>query len=70
MAKIKVFDSSGRFITTLLNNDMIGNYGRVVWDGSSEGGLQLKNGIYLIWVEVFSLNGEVERFKEVVVLSK
>lgn len=70
MATIKVFDSKGRFITTLLGNHMIGNSGSVVWDGSSEGGLQLKNGIYIIWIEVFSLNGDVERFKEVVVLSK
>lgn len=70
MATIKVFDDNGRFVKNLLVNKMIGNSGDVIWDGTSEGGLQLNTGMYIIWVEVFSINGNVERFKEIVVLSK
>ena len=40
------------------------------WDGTDVDGLLLKTGMYIIWVEVFSENGNVERFKKVVVLSR
>ena len=49
---------------------MIGNSGSVIWDGIAEDNSQLNTGMYIIWVEVFSENGNVERFKEVVVLSR
>ncbi len=40
------------------------------WDGTSEEGLQLNTGMYIVWMEVFSDNGNTERFKEVIVLSR
>ncbi len=49
---------------------MIGNKGSTNWDGTSEDGLQLNTGMYIIWMEVFSENGDAERFKKVVVLSR
>jgi hypothetical protein len=53
-----------------VSNEMIGNSGSVIWDGIAEDNSQLNTGMYIIWVEVFSENGNVERFKEVVVLSR
>ena len=70
MATIQAFDSEGRLIKTLLNNEMIGNSGGVVWDGTSEDGFLLNTGIYIIWVEAFSEDGSVSQWKEVVVLSR
>ncbi|MBC8266975.1 MAG: lamin tail domain-containing protein [Flavobacteriales bacterium] len=70
MATIKIFDSEGRLVKNLINNQMIGNSGNITWDGTSENGFQLNTGMYVIWMEVFSENGSVERFKEVVVLSR
>ncbi len=70
MATIKVFDSEGRVVKNLLNNEMIGNSGSINWDGTSEDGLQLNSGMYIIWMEVFSESGSVDRYKEVVVLSR
>ena len=49
---------------------MIGNSGNTTWDGTSEEGLQLNTGMYIVWMEVFSDNGNAERFKEVIVLSR
>ena len=69
-ATIKAFDEEERLVKNILNNNMIGNTGSANWDGTSEGGLQLKTGMYIIWVEVFSENGNIERFKKVVVLSR
>ena len=70
MATIKIFDNEGRMVKTILNNEMIGNSGNLIWDGTSEGGLQLNTGMYIVWMEVFSDNGNAERFKEVIVLSR
>jgi len=69
-ATIKIFDSEGRGVKNILNNKMIGNSGNISWDGTSEDGLQLNTGMYIVWMEVFSENGNVERFKKVVVLSR
>ncbi len=70
MATIKIFDSKGRLVKNVLNNKMIGNSGSTSWDGTSEEGLQLNTGIYIVWMEIFSESGNVEQFKEVVVLSR
>ena len=70
MATIKVFDSEGRPVKNILNNEMIGNSGNSIWDGTSEDGFRLNTGMYIIWMEVFSENGNAERFKKVAVLSR
>ncbi|MBR74719.1 MAG: hypothetical protein CL872_07280, partial [Dehalococcoidaceae bacterium] len=70
MATIKIFDSEGRWVRNLLNNELISNTGNIVWDGTSEDGLSLTTGIYIVWVEAFSESGNVDRYKEVVVLSR
>ena len=70
MLTIKIFDAEGRLVKNLVSNEMIGNSGSVIWDGIAEDNSQLNTGMYIIWVEVFSENGNVERFKEVVVLSR
>jgi flagellar hook assembly protein FlgD len=67
---IKAFNDEGRLVKNILNNKMIGNNGSANWDGTDVDGLLLKTGMYIIWVEVFSENGNVERFKKVVVLSR
>ena len=38
--------------------------------GSFEGWLQLNTGMYIVWMAVFSDNGNVERLKDVIVLSR
>ena len=70
MATIKIFDSDGRVVKNILNNEMIGNSDNTTWDGTSEERLQLNTGMYIVWMEVFSDNGNAERFKEVIVLSR
>jgi gliding motility-associated-like protein len=70
MATINIFDADGRLVSPILNNQMIGNKGSIIWDGTSEDGLQLNTGMYIVWMEIFSDNGNAERFKEVIVLSR
>ena len=39
-----------------------------VWGGASENGAQIKTGMYIVFMQVFSEEGEVESYKKVVVL--
>ena len=47
---------------------MIGNKGSEIWEGKSENGAHLKTGMYIVFMQVFSEEGEVESYKKVVVL--
>ena len=55
-------------VNQLMNNKLIGNKGREIWGGTSENGAQLKTGMYIVFMQVFSEDGEVESYKKVVVL--
>jgi len=68
MATISIFDSEGIRVNQLMNNKMIGNKGSEIWEGTSENGAQLKTGMYIVFMQVFSDDGEVESYKKVVVL--
>jgi len=68
MATISIFDSEGIRVNQLMNNKMIGNKGSEIWEGTSENGAQLKTGMYIVFMQVFSEDGEVESYKKVVVL--
>jgi hypothetical protein len=68
MATISIFDSGGIRVNQLMNNKMIGNKGFEIWEGTSENGAQLKTGMYIVFMQVFSEEGEVESYKKVVVL--
>ena len=70
MATIQIFDSEGRLVKNIMNNQFIGNSGTTIWDGTSENGLQINTGMYIVCMEVFSENGTGEMFKKVVVLSR
>ena len=61
---------SSKVVKTILNNEMIGNSGNTTWGETSEEGLQLNTGMYIVWMEVFSDNRDGKRFKEVIVLSR
>lgn len=66
---LKVFDTAGREVRTLLNNELLGTAGAVSWDGIMEGGSLARMGPYVVMMEAFDLNGNVERFRKTVALA-
>jgi len=68
-ATIKLFDTYGRYVLTLLNNEMPGMKGTIKWNGEDETGQLQKPGIYIIIAEIISDKGTVHRFKDAVVLT-
>lgn len=64
-----VFDVAGREMVQLMNNELLGTSGSVSWNGIMEGGELARMGPYVVVFEAFDLQGNVERFRETVVLA-
>lgn len=69
--RIKIFDSKGRLVRTLLNNQPSASSGSVIFDGRDDDGSALRIGIYIIFLEALNDNsGVVETMKSVVVVAR
>ena len=68
-AKIMIFDSQGRLVRNLVNCQNIANQSRFVWNGLDENGGIIPVGIYVVFVEVFDIQGDIKRFKKAVVVA-
>jgi hypothetical protein len=69
-ATMAVYNSAGKFITYITNNEMLGVEGNLYWDGFDNGNNICPQGIYILYVEMFSLDGDKIVEKHAVVLSK
>lgn len=67
---ITVFDASGRPVKALQRNAMCGQTGSFRWDGLDDKFGKLPVGPYVIYTEVFNLNGKTKKFKNQVVLAR
>jgi hypothetical protein len=64
IANVKIVDQQGRLIKTIANNETLGFEGFFRWDGDRDDGSKTRLGYYLVWFEVFDLNGTVRTFRE------
>ena len=69
-ANLWVFDRTGRRVASLLESIESGSQRIVNWDGSNDNGQILKPGIYVIYLEVSTPEGELFRARKPVVLAK
>ncbi|RPI75276.1 MAG: hypothetical protein EHM47_03055, partial [Ignavibacteriales bacterium] len=69
--RVKIFDSKGRLIRTLLNNQASASSGSVVFDGLEDDGRAMRIGIYIIFLEALNDNsGVIETLKTTVVVAR
>ena len=69
LANITVFDAGGRAVRALQRNAISGIEGYYRWDGLDDKGRRLPVGLYIVFAEIFNLEGKKKRFKLAVVLS-
>lgn len=67
-ANITIYDERGREVKNLVRNELLGSEGVYKWDGVTDTGEKAPIGIYIIYAEIFNLNGNVQSFKETVTL--
>ena len=69
IANITIFDAKGRIVKYLVKNTLLGAEGSFIWNGINEENTKASIGIYLIYTEVFDLNGKTYNFKNCCVLA-
>ncbi len=68
-ANINVYDANGRLIRNLIKNEQLGTSGNFSWDGITNDNEKARIGIYIIYFEVFDMNGNVKHYKKSAVLA-
>ncbi len=66
---ITIYDSEGRPVRKLMQNDLLGISGSISWDGFSEDKQKAPIGIYVVYFEVFNLKGDVSKFEKTCVVA-
>jgi hypothetical protein len=66
---INIYDAGGRMIRNLANNQYMGTEGMLIWDGIQDDNSKAPVGIYVLFIRVFDLEGNVKQFKKTAVLA-
>jgi hypothetical protein len=70
VVNITIFDAAGRPIRNLVRNGTLALTGYWNWDGLDDKGNKLPVGTYIIFTEIFNLQGKKQQFKNTVVLAR
>ncbi len=70
VANVTIYNSQGVIVKKLVKNQTLATTGELQWDGLDETGtLKLKTGIYIVYVELFNLDGDRKKFRKTAVLA-
>ncbi len=70
VANITIFDASGRVVRSLAKNATLALQGNFIWDGLDDKQGKLPIGSYVVYTEVFNLNGKRKSYKNSIVLAR
>lgn len=70
VANITIFDASGRFVRYLVKNALLGLKGSWNWDGLDEKQQKLSVGTYIVYTEIYNMQGKKQQFKNTVALAR
>jgi hypothetical protein len=68
VGNVRIYDRNGHEIRELYNNVLMEREGSFIWDGVTNDASKAAVGIYMIYVEVFDSNGNLEKYKTTAVL--
>jgi hypothetical protein len=69
VANAWVFDTAGRTIMQLLKNQLLATDGTITWNGEDQTGSRIPLGPYILFFEMYDLNGNLERFKKAIYIT-
>ena len=70
VANVLIFDAGGRLVRSLVRNELLSLKGFWKWDGLGESMKKLPVGTYVVFTEIFNLEGKKKGFKNTVVLAR
>ena len=65
---MRIYNVAGNLIREICQNAIWGNEGFYLWDGTDINGRKVRPGHYIIWIEIFDLEGNVSQIKKTVVV--
>ncbi len=68
IANITIYDSKGLGVKSLVRNQLLGTSGTFSWDGINEEREKSRIGIYIIYMEVIDLSGNIKQYKKTCIL--
>ncbi len=68
-AHVTIFDGAGRSVRRLVKSELLSQSGIISWDGLTDDRHKAPVGIYIIYIEVFDLEGTIHQFRKVCVVS-
>lgn len=69
MITVLIYNSEGRLVRTLVNNEFIGTEGRDSWDGINDRREKEKKGIYIFFTRIRDASERIQVYKKLCVLS-
>jgi hypothetical protein len=67
-ASMRIYNIAGGLIREICQNAIWGNEGFYLWDGTDINGRKVRPGHYIVWIELFDLDGNVSQIKKTVVV--
>jgi len=65
----QIFNAKGQLIKKLVNNEYLGTTGSINWDGIQDDNTKAPIGIYIFYIQIFDLEGNVKHYKKTGVLA-
>ena len=65
---VAIYDAQGRLVRWIYRNELLSSSGTVSWDGITETNEKALLGVYVVYFEVFNLDGNIEKYKVPVVV--
>ncbi len=69
VANVSIYDAKGRLVKRIANIELLAAKGEFCWDGLYENQTKARIGIYVIYFEIFNLQGVVKKTKKTCVLA-
>ena len=70
IANVTIYDAAGRPVKTLQRNTTTAASGSFKWDGLDDKLQKVPAGTYIIYTDIFNLQGKKKQFKNIVVVAK
>jgi hypothetical protein len=69
-SSIFILDVNGNRIKQLLNADLIGSHDKIIWDGTDDRNRIVSSGIYILYAEIISDQGQVQKIRKPIVVAE
>jgi flagellar hook assembly protein FlgD len=66
---VSIFNDKGILIKKLARNTTLATEGTIIWDGTNESEQKAPMGIYIVYFDVFNLQGKPKKYKQPCVLA-